>query len=75
MSKELVDQLVTRADRPEDLLGETGLMKELKIALMERMIVAELKLHQGSEEGHDAPPALHNRRDGISLKNAQKRRH
>ena len=31
--------------RPEDLLGDAGLMKELKIQLMERILGAELTAH------------------------------
>ncbi len=34
-------------ERPEDLLGDAGLMKELKIKLMERMLGAELTAHLG----------------------------
>ena len=42
ISKELLDELLTGCERPEDLLGDAGLMKELKIRLMERMLGAEL---------------------------------
>ncbi len=33
ISKELLDELLKGVERPEDLLGESGLMKELKIKL------------------------------------------
>lgn len=36
-SKEILDELLKGVERPEDLLGDAGLMKELKIRLMERM--------------------------------------
>jgi hypothetical protein len=36
ISKELLDELLKGCERPEDLLGEAGLMKELKIKLMIR---------------------------------------
>jgi hypothetical protein len=49
-------ELLKGCARPEDLLGEAGLMKELKIKLMERMLGAELTAHLGYEEGKDAPP-------------------
>ncbi|WP_254604357.1 hypothetical protein [Leisingera sp. ANG59] len=49
-------------ERPEDLLGDAGLMKELKIKLMERMMGAELTTHLGYEEGEDAPAGQSNRR-------------
>ena len=47
ISKELLDELLKGVERPEDLLGEAGLMKELKIKLMERMLGAELTAHLG----------------------------
>jgi hypothetical protein len=45
ISKELLDELLKGCERPEDLLGDAGLMKELKIKLMERMLSAELTAH------------------------------
>ena len=45
ISKELLDELLEGCERPEDLLGNAGLMKELKIKLMERMLAAELTAH------------------------------
>ena len=35
ISKEILDELLKGVERPEDLLGDAGLMKELKIKLME----------------------------------------
>jgi hypothetical protein len=68
ISKELLDELLKGVERPEDLLGDAGLMKELKIKLMERMLGAELTAHLGYEEGKDAPPGQPNRRNGTSTK-------
>ena len=68
ISKELLDELLEGCERPEDLLGDAGLMKELKIKLMERMLGAELTAHLGYEEGKDAPPAQTNRRNGTAGK-------
>ncbi len=56
ISKELLDELLKGCERPEDLLGNDGLMKELKIKLMERMLRDELTAHLGDEDG-TAPPA------------------
>lgn len=42
ISNEPLDELLKGCKRPDDLLGEAGLMKELKIRLMERMLGAEL---------------------------------
>ena len=68
ISNELLDELLKGCKRPEDLLGDAGLMKELKIRLMERMLGAELTAHLGYEEGKEAPPGQANRRNGSSTK-------
>ncbi len=68
ISKELLDELLQGVERPEDLLGDAGLLKELKIELMERMLGAELTAHLGYEEGKDAPPGQRNRRNGTTSK-------
>ena len=68
ISKELLDELLKDCARPEDLLGDSGLMKELKIKLMERMLGAELSAHLGYEAGKDAPADQPNRRNGTSKK-------
>ena len=49
ITKELLDELLKGCERPEDLLGDAGLMKELKIKLMERMLGAE---NGGAKVGH-----------------------
>jgi len=53
ISKEILDELLKGVERPEDLLGDTGLMKELKIKPMERMLRAELTVHLGYEVCRD----------------------
>ena len=68
ITKEILDELLQGVERPEDLLGDAGLLKELKIKLMERMPGAELTAHLGYEEGKDAPPGQSNRRNGTSAK-------
>ena len=68
ISKELLDELLKGCERPEDLLGDAGLMKELKIKLMERMLGAELTAHLGYEDGKGAPPDQANRRNGTASK-------
>ena len=68
ISNELPDELLKGYERPEDLLGDAGLMKELKIKLMERMLGAELTAHLGYEAGKDAPPGQPNRRNGTAGK-------
>ena len=68
ISKEILEELLKGVERPEDLLGDAGLMKELKIRLMERILGAELTAHLGYEEGESAPPSQTNRRNGTSAK-------
>lgn len=67
ISKALLDELLSGVERPEDLLGDQGLMKELKVRLMERMLGAELTEHLGYEPGDD-PDRQSNRRNGTSRK-------
>lgn len=68
ISNELLDELLKGCKRPEDLLGEAGLMKELKIRLMERMLGAELTAHLGYDAGAEPPPEQTNRRNGVATK-------
>jgi putative transposase len=66
--KELLDELIKDYKKPEDLIGETGLLKQLTKALMERALGAELTGHLGYEK-HD-PAGYHsgNSRNGKSTK-------
>lgn len=64
ISNELLDELLKGCRRPEDLLGDTGLMKELKVRLMERMLGAELSAHLGYEAGAELPLAVPRDRQG-----------
>ncbi|MEM9766079.1 MAG: transposase [Pseudomonadota bacterium] len=65
---DVLDELLKGCERPEDLLGEGGLMKELKKALMQRMLGAELSDHLGYEHGQEAPPLQPNRPNGVRTK-------
>jgi putative transposase len=66
--KELLDELIKDYQKPEDLIGETGLLKQLTKALMERALGAELTHHLGYEK-HD-PAGYHsgNSRNGTTPK-------
>lgn len=68
INNEILDELLKGCERPEDLLGDGGLMKDLKRALMQRMLGAELTEHLGYEHGEEAPPVQSNRRNGVSRK-------
>jgi transposase-like protein len=68
ISKELLDELLSGIKRPEDLLGDKGLMTELKVRLMERMLGAELTEHLGYEPHGEPTSEQANRRNGATRK-------
>ena len=45
--KELLDELLAGYEKPEDLTGPEGLLKDLTGALVERALAAELTDHLG----------------------------
>ncbi|MGB3624575.1 MAG: transposase, partial [Henriciella sp.] len=63
-----IDELLKGCERPEDLLGDGGLMRGLKRALMQRMLGAELTDHLGYDPGETPPPVQPNRRNGTGRK-------
>ena len=64
----ILDELLRGCERPEDLMADGGLMRDLRKALMQRMLGAELTEHLGYEHGEVAPPVQTNRRNGVSRK-------
>lgn len=64
----ILDELLRGYDQPRDLMADGDLMKELRKALMQRMLGAELTEHLGYEHGEAAPPVQTNRRNGVSRK-------
>jgi len=71
IEKELLDRLLADYKKPEDLIGETGLLKQLTKALLERALEAELTEHLG--HGKHAPRLTKggNVRNGKSAKTIQ----
>ena len=65
---ELLDQLLSNYRKPEDLTSEDGLFKQLKKALIERALGAELSEHLGYEKGDPAGRGSGNSRNGTSSK-------
>jgi putative transposase len=70
---ELLDELLKNYQNPDDLLGETGILKQLTKALIERCLNAELDTHlQEEKAGRSATPSEtsgpKNRRNGHSQK-------
>src|SRR3974390_2969990 len=68
ITPELLDQLLANYTKPEDLTGEDGLFKQLKKALIERALGAELTEHLGYEKGDPAGRGSGNSRNGSSAK-------
>ena len=68
ITPELLDQLLANYQKPEDLTGEEGLFKQLKKALIERALGAELTEHLGYERGDPAGRGSGNSRNGTSSK-------
>lgn len=68
IAPDLLDRLLSDYTKPEDLLGEEGLFRQLKKALIERALGAELTEHLGYEKGDPAGRGSGNNRNGVSSK-------
>jgi len=65
---ELLDELLSGVKTPDDLLGDGGVFRQLKKALLERALGAELTHHLGYEKGTPTGRARANSRNGRSAK-------
>ena len=65
---ELLDELLKNYKKPEDLIGESGILRELTKRLVERAMSAELNNHLGYEKNDPAEKPTTNRRNGSSKK-------
>lgn len=65
---ELLDQLLQGYEKPEDLLGEGGILKQLTKALVERCLEAEMKTHLETQKPQASSSKPANRRNGHSKK-------
>jgi putative transposase len=68
IKKEVLDELIKDYKKPEDLIGETGLLKQLTKALLERAMGAELTQHLGYEKHDPGGYNSGNSRNGTSAK-------
>jgi len=68
INQELLDELIKDYKKPEDLIVETGLLKQLTKALIERAMSAELTHHLGYEKHDPAGYNSGNSRNGKSPK-------
>jgi putative transposase len=63
-----LDEWIKGYEKPEDLMGESGLLKQLTKALIERAMNAELSHHLGYEKHDPAGYNSGNSRNGTSAK-------
>jgi putative transposase len=68
LDKDLLDKLLEGYQKPEDLIGENGLLKQLTKALVERALNAELTHHLGYEKNDPDGRGSGNSRNGKSRK-------
>jgi len=54
IDNELIDNLLKNYKKPEDLVGENGLLKQLTKQLLERAMVAEMTEHVGYDKHYAA---------------------
>lgn len=64
----LIDKLLSDYKKPEDIIGENGLLKQLTKAVLERALNAELTEHLGYERHEPAGRNSGNSRNGASKK-------
>src|SRR3954451_7028201 len=68
LDKDLIDKLLGDYQKPEDLIGENGLLKQLTKALVERAMNAELTHHLGYSKNDAKGRSNGNSRNGKSRK-------
>jgi putative transposase len=68
ISEEVLEKLLENYQKPEDILGENGLIKQLTKSLLERMLSAELTTHLGYEKHDPGGYRSGNSRNGSSKK-------
>jgi putative transposase len=68
VSKEVLDGLLADYKKPEDLIGENGLLKQLTKALVERALQAEMAEHLGHGKHEPVANPAGNTRNGKSQK-------
>ena len=64
----LIDKLLADYKKPEDIIGEDGLLKQLTKALLERAMQAEMTEHLGYEKHDASGNRSGNSRNGVTSK-------
>ena len=68
LPNKLIDELLAGYQKPEDLIGENGLLKQLTKALVERALQAEMTEHLGHKKNAAVSNGTGNARNGKSRK-------
>jgi len=68
INHKLIDELLANYQKPEDIIGENGLLKQLTKALLERAMNAELTEHLGYEKHDPVGNNTGNSRNGVTSK-------
>jgi len=68
LPSDLIDSLLADYKKPEDLIGENGLLKQLTKALVERALQAEMAGHLGHDKHETVTNSTGNARNGKSRK-------
>src|SRR5262249_33466650 len=68
ITKEILDELLKDYQKPEDLLGQSGLLQQLSKALIERVLDGEMTHHLGYEKHSPEGKTSGNSRNGKSRK-------
>jgi len=71
IDKKLIEQLLADYKKPEDIIGENGLLKQVTKAILERALHVELTEHLGYEKHDRAGHHSGNSRNGSSRKKLQ----
>ena len=64
LPSDLIDELLKGYQKPEDLIGENGLLKQLTKKLVERALQAEMTDHLGHDKHEAVSNATGNARNG-----------
>ena len=68
IDSELIDRLLAEYKKPEDIIGENGLLKQLTKAVLERALQAEMTDHLGYEKHDRVGQNTGNSRNGKTSK-------
>lgn len=74
ITKDLLDQLLNEYEKPEDLLGDQGILQQLTKALVERALDGELTHHLGYRKHESIGANSGNSRNGTSPKTIKSKR-